>query len=118
MTIDWTINLTSIFTIAGFLLTIVGIYFDNKHRWKESDKRWEMSDRRWEKDIGDIKFDIKTLNQTVTDVALQKQRLDSADARFNEQARRINTVEEKFDKRYDELRRSEGLIVHSAERGR
>lgn len=96
MTIDWTLNIGNLAVIIGFLFAVAGFYFRNEGM---------------REDVVDIKKELKVLNQTVTEVALQKQRLDSADTRQNELARRINAVEEKFDRRFEELRRGEGLIM-------
>lgn len=97
MTIDWTLNVGSLLALFGFLFTVAVFYVRNESM---------------REDVVDIKRDIKSLNQIVTEVAIQKQRLDGTDVRLNELSRRINAVEEKFDKRFDELRRGEGPIVH------
>jgi len=55
-------------------------------------------------DIADIKSDLKALNKVVMDVALQNQRLDN-------QGERLNVIEKRFEARWDELRRGEGLIT-------
>lgn len=50
-------------------------------------------------EIADLKGEVKVVNKLLTDVAVQKQRLDTMDMR-------IDTL----DRRYDELRHGDGFV--------
>jgi uncharacterized membrane-anchored protein len=64
----------------------------------------EISSQRQTTDINDIKADLKALNNVVIQVATQNQRIDNM-------GDRVNRLESRVEKRWDELRRGEGLIT-------
>lgn len=68
--------------------------------------RVEVNLKRQSEDIGDMKADIKNLNQVMTTVALQAQRLDMMTDRINSSDKRYDVL----DRRFDELRRGRGFI--------
>lgn len=89
---NWELNLSSLIVAASVIFSAGGFYWVSKG-----------DNKRMKEDIADIKTDLKTLNKVVMDVALQNQRLDN-------QADRITLLEKRFESRWDELRRGEGLI--------
>lgn len=97
MTIEWTLNVGNMLTLVVLVGTLIGIYSKNEGRWKVSELQWNTV----QTDVVDIKNDIKLLNATLIEIALQKKDIESLNTRFNT-----------LDKRFDELRRGEGLIVH------
>src|SRR5258706_11941241 len=96
---------------AGVLLTVGSIVFSAGAFYAVSrrDAQAIRSDlirtnAEMKEDIADIKFDLKALNKVVMDVALQNQRLDN-------QGERLNVIEKRFEARWDELRRGEGVVT-------
>ncbi len=60
--------------------------------------------KRMRDDITDIKSDLKALNKVIMDVAVQDQRITNLEKRTDE---RLGAVE----RRWEEVRRGEGMIV-------
>lgn len=87
--IDWTINFGHLITIALILFSGAGFYY-----------RQVFDSKVFKEDIVEIKSDLKILNKVVTDVALQKQAMDT-------QGLMIANLQTEV----HELRRGEGLIV-------
>jgi hypothetical protein len=87
--IETTFSVGNIFTIATVIFAAGGFY------WATIAGQRMMS-----RDIIDLKHDVRDLNKLMTAVAIQNQRIDN----FTE---RLNIIE----RRYDEIRRGEGLIT-------
>jgi hypothetical protein len=62
-------------------------------------------------DISDIKADLKALNKVIVDVALQNQRLDNQSDRINSFEKRFDERMGGMDRRWEELRRGEGMVL-------
>jgi hypothetical protein len=100
MTYDFTdqliINLIELIMVVGSALAL---FF----RIGRITERFALIGLQQGKEISDLKTSIDKLSVLITDVALQKQRLDSMDARMERSARQI-----------DELRHGSGYI-HATE---
>ncbi len=90
--LDIVLKIVTILSIVGGVGVIV---------WKTSSMttRFEMIGAEHGKAISEIKTEIKTMNALLTQVAVQKERLDN-------QATRLNLL----DARYEELRHGEGYV--------
>jgi hypothetical protein len=86
--IDTTVSLGNVFTIGAVIFSAGGFYVATRIGMNSMSKA-----------IGVLTEDVKELNKLMTSVAVQNQRLDNV-------GERLNMVE----RRYDELRRGEGLI--------
>lgn len=97
---NWEINLSSLIVAASVVFSAGGFYWVSKGDTK-----------RLKEDVTDIKTDLKALNKVVMDVALQNQRLDNQGERLTQLEKRIDDRVSAMEKRWDEVRRGEGLIT-------
>lgn len=67
--------------------------------------------RRMREDIIDIKVDMKMLAKVVTEQAVQTQRLDNYGERLNTIEKRTDERLAAAERRWEEVRRGEGMIV-------
>ena len=67
-------------------------------------ERFELIGAQQAKELAELKLHVQKIGYLMTDVALQKQRLDS-------QSERLNTI----DRRMDEMRHGQGFIQHTAD---
>lgn len=75
LTFDWTVNVGNVITIAMALIAFIGTYFAMKYDilgLKEANVGMRG-------DIGELKDDIKTLNRTISDIAVLSLRLTRAE---------------------------------------
>ena len=86
------LSLDSILKMAE-IATVIGSVAIGLVTFGRSASRMELKLAQQSDDIGDMKQDLKKLNEVMTTVALQAQRMDMLGERLN-----------MLDKRYDELR--------------
>ena len=86
------LSLDSILKMAE-IATVIGSVAIGLVTFGRSASRMELKLAQQSNDIGDMKQDLKKLNEVMTTVALQAQRMDMLGERLN-----------MLDKRYDELR--------------
>jgi hypothetical protein len=97
---NWEVNVGSLLIVASIIFSAGGFYAVSRRDEKQNKIDVDRISKDLKDDINDIKSDLKALNKVVMDVALQNQRLDQQEERLN-----------LLDKRFDELRRGEGLIT-------
>ena len=102
---DWSsINAGVLLTVCSIVFSAGAFYAVSRRDAQTIRSDLQRTNAEMKEDIADIKFDLKALNKVVMDVALQNQRLDN-------QGERLNVIEKRFEARWDELRRGEGLIT-------
>lgn len=110
MTVDWTINLGNIATIA----TMIGAALLFLMRSAGDAKVKDVHAVTLREDVNLIKADLKALNKVVTDLAVQNTRLNNQGERMNAYDKRVEGIEERMmlmQRDYNLLRSGRGFIA-------
>lgn len=114
---NWEVNLGSLLIVASVIFSAGGFYAVS--RWENQRNKEDMKriNAELKEDITDIKADLKKLNEVVVNVALQNQRLDNQGERVNGLEQRFDSRMNALERRWEELRRGEGIITERPRAG-
>lgn len=103
MSFDWTFNVGHFFTLVGMVGTAMAIYFALRFDVKVASLQLSLLGGR----MINVENQLKELTQLTVKMAESNIRMESLDARFDEQHRRLNSFEDYLRRIEDRIR--EGL---------